>query len=118
MGIGTITAIITHNVTAEMALLNHNIIIPAARTIDNRVVDVKGNRCCERLKIHAEHLMQYMRQGTEGLQMMAVEFEVENKGILILTHVQWLANPHDIRKWKRNGEIAQSLVVVLKREEE
>jgi len=34
-----------------------------------------------------------MGKGTEGLQKMREEFEVENEGIVIPTQVRWLVNP-------------------------
>ena len=47
---------------------------------------------------------------------MREEFELENEGIVIITHVRWLANPRTIRERRNNGGIAASSVVfVLKR---
>jgi hypothetical protein len=79
-------------VTAEMALRYHDNISTAARTVDRGVVYVESNECWERIKIHAVSLVRYMAKGTEGLQTMSGEFEMENGGIAIPTQVQWLAN--------------------------
>jgi hypothetical protein len=54
-----------------------------------------------------------MGKGTEGLQKMREEFEVENEGIVIPTQVRLLANPRTIRERRQNGEIAASLVVIV-----
>jgi hypothetical protein len=110
---GTITAITHHNVTVEMAMWYRDIIITAARTVDKGVVDVEENETWERLKIHAVPLAQYMGKGTEGLQKMRQELEVENEGIAIPTQVRWLANPRTIRERKQNGEITTSSVVFV-----
>ena len=110
---GAITAITHPNATAEITLQSLNIIITGARTVDKGVVDVEENESWERLKIHAIHLVRYMGKGTEGLQKMREEFEVENEGIVIPTQVRWLANPRTIRERRQNGEIAASSVVFV-----
>jgi len=110
---GAITAITHPNATAEMAMQYCDIIITAARTVDRGVVDVEENETWERLKIHAVPLVRYMVKGTEGLQKMREEFEVENEGIKVPTQVRWLANPHTIRESRQNGEIAASSVVFV-----
>jgi len=96
-----------------MALQYCYIIITAARTVDNGVVDVEENESWERLKIHAVHLIWYMGKGTEGLQKMREQFEAENKAIVIPTQVRWLANPRTIRESRQNREIAGSSVVFV-----
>jgi len=84
---GTITAITHKNATAEMGLWYRDI-ITAARTVDKGVVDVQENGSLEMPKIHAVPLVQYMGKGTEGLQKLQEEFEVENEGVTIHTQVQ------------------------------
>jgi hypothetical protein len=81
----------------EMAQRYLDIIITAARTVDNGVIDVEEYESSERRKIHALPLLRYMGKGTEGLQKMREEFEAENEGITISTQVQELANPCTIR---------------------
>jgi len=110
---GAITAITHPNATAEMALQYRDIIITAARTVDNGVVDVEENESWERPKIHAVPLVRYMGKGTDGLQKMREELEAENEGIVISTQVRWLANPRTIRERRQNGEIAASSVVFV-----
>jgi len=65
---GRFTAITHPNVTAEMALQYREIIITAARTVDNGAVDVEENESWVRLNIHPVPLVRYMGKGTEGLQ--------------------------------------------------
>jgi len=110
---GAIAAITHQNATAEVTLRYCDIIITAARTVDNGVVDGEENETWERLKIHAVPLVRYMRTGTEGLQKMREEFEAENEGIAIPTQVRWLVNPRTIRQSRQNGEIAGSSVVLV-----
>jgi hypothetical protein len=62
--------------------------ITAARTEDKGVMDVAENETWERIKIHAVPLVRSMGKGTEGLQKMRQEFEVENEGVAIPTQVQ------------------------------
>jgi len=90
-----------------------DIIITAARTFEKGVMHVEENEFWERLKIHKVPLMRYMGKSTERLQKMREEFEAKNEGIVILTHVRWLANPHTIRERRQNGEIAGLLVVFV-----
>jgi len=106
-----ITAITHQNATAERALRYHDIIITALRTVDKGVINVEENESSDRLKIHAVPRVQYMGQGTQGLYMMRQQCEAENAGVIIPTQVRWLANPHAIREWRQNGEIAASSVV-------
>ena len=65
---GTKTAITRQNPTAEMALLNRDIIIKAAIPVDKGIIDVEGNELWERLQIYTVPLVRYIRKGTEGLQ--------------------------------------------------
>lgn len=110
---GVITAITHQNATAEIALRYLDIIITATRTVDKVVVDVEENESWERLKIHRVHLVPYIGKGTDGLQKMREEFEIENKGVTIPSQVQWLANPRSMRQRWQNGEIAVSSVVFV-----
>jgi hypothetical protein len=65
---GRITADMHQNATAEIALLYRDIIIMAARSVDNRIIDIEGNESQETLKIHTVLLVRYMGKGTKGLQ--------------------------------------------------
>jgi hypothetical protein len=96
-----------------MALLYRNIIISTARAVDKVVIDVEGNESWERLKIHAVPLIRYMGKGTEGLQKMREEIQVENEGVAIPAQVRWLTNPRTIKERRRNGEITASSVVFV-----
>ena len=110
---GAIAAITHPNATAEMALQYCDIIITAARTVDNGVVDVEENESWERLKIHPVPLIRYMGKGTEGLQKMREAFAAENDGIVIPTQVRRLGNPRTIRERRQKGEIAVTSVVFV-----
>jgi len=110
---GVITAITHPNATAEIALQYCDIIITAARTVDKGVLDVEGNESWERPKINTVPLIWYMGKGMEGLQKIPEEFEVENEGIVICTQVRWMANRHNSRERRQNGEIAASSVVFV-----
>jgi len=101
-----ITAITHPNATAEMAMQYCENIITAARTFKREVVDHEENETWERISIHAVPLVRYMGKGTEGRPKMPEEFEGENKGIKIPTHVRWLAKPRTIRERRQNGAIA------------
>lgn len=54
-----------------------------------------------------------MGKGTEGLQKMREEFEMENEGLAIPSQVQWLPNPCTIRHRRQTGGIAASSVVFV-----
>jgi len=112
-GISMITASMHHNATAEMAPRYREIIITDAKTHDKVVIDVKENESRERPMIRAIALVRYMGKGTEGLQKICVEIEVENKGVTIPSQVWWLENPHPIRETRQNGDIAKSFVVFV-----
>jgi len=110
---GAITAITQLNVTAEMAVQYHDIIITEARMVDKAVVDIEDDESRERLMIHAVPLIWHTEQGTAGLNKMREEFEVENECIVISTQVWWLTIPGTIRESRQNGEIALSPVVFI-----
>jgi hypothetical protein len=84
-----------------------------ARTVEKCVVTVEENQSWEKLRIHTVPLIRYMGKGTESLQKLWEEFEVENEGIGITTQVWWLANPHTIMERRQNGEITTSSVVFI-----
>jgi len=100
-------------VTDELVQLYPYITITAARNINKGVLDVEENESWERLMIHAVPLVQYMGKGTEGLQMMREEFEVENEEVGIPTQEWWPANPCTIREGRKNRELAVQLVVFV-----
>ena len=110
---GTIPAVTHQNAMVATALLSCDVIITMARTVVHGVIDVEDEESWERLKIHAVRLIWYMGQGTESLQKMPEECEVENQGIGIPTQVRWLANPHTIRKMRQNRQIAASWIVFV-----
>jgi hypothetical protein len=110
---GAITAITHPNLTAEMALHYRKIFMPSATTVEKAVMDVEAIGSWERLTIHSVPLVRYMGKGTDGLQKMREEFDVENDSIVIPTQVRWLANPNTIRERRQNGEITVSSVVLV-----
>jgi len=110
---GAITAMKQTIASPKMALQYDNIIITAARKVDKGVVDVEETESWEMLKIHSVPLVQYMGKGTEGLQKIREDFVPENEGIVIPTHVRWLANPCTIRVRRQNGEIAASSLLFV-----
>jgi len=112
---GTITAITHQNATAAMALAYHDVIITAAHTVDNGVIDVEENESLGRLRIHAVPHVRNMGKGTVGLQKMWGEIHGENERVVIPVQVRWLANPHSIRERRQSGEFsAWSVVFVVK----
>jgi hypothetical protein len=110
---GTITAITHQNATAAMALIYRDVIITAARTVDNGVIDVEENESWERFKIHTVPLVRYMGKATEGLQKMRDEIHAENEGVTVPVQVRWLASPHSIEERRQKGEISASSVVFV-----
>jgi hypothetical protein len=113
---GRITVIMQHYATVEMAMSDRYIIIIAARTVNSGVVDVEENKSRERIKIHAVPQVRYSGNGKEGLRKIREEFEGENKGVAINTHVWWLVNPCRIRDRRLNGDVVTSSVVFVIKE--
>jgi len=83
--------------------------------VDKGIIDVEENESWERLKIQTVRLVRYMGKGTEGLQKMSEEIQVENEGVAIPTEVRWLSNPRIIREREQRGEIKASSVVFIVR---
>jgi hypothetical protein len=96
-----------------MVIRFRDTIITAGSTYDTGVMDVEIHESLERLKHHAVSLIRYMGKCTEDLQKMWQPFEMEKEGIVIPTHVRWLANLRPIRQRRQNGEIAVSSVVLV-----
>jgi len=90
-----------------------DVMISAARTVDNVVVDIEENESWPRLNVPTVPVVWYRGKGTEVLHKMRQEFKVENQGIVNPTQVWWLANPHTIRERRQNREISTSSVVFL-----
>jgi hypothetical protein len=86
-----------------MAFLYRNIIIKAARSGDEGIIDVEGNHSWERLKIHPVPVVRYMGTGTNGLQKMREEIPAENEGVTIPPQVRWLSNPRTIKEREQRG---------------
>ena len=112
---GTITAITHQNATAETALLYPHIVINAAISVDKGIIDMEGNECWERLKIHTIPLVRYMGKGTERLHKLREEIQPENEGVAIPAHVRRLSNRRIIREREQRGEIKASSVVFIVR---
>jgi hypothetical protein len=110
---GAITAITHQNATGEMTMQYRDDIITALRTVDKGVMYVEENESWEMIRILAIPLVRYMGKGTEILQKIRVEFEVDNKGIAITTQIRWLANRHTIREMRQNRVIVASSVVFV-----
>jgi len=85
---GEITATTHLNARAQMALHQLDIIISAAWTVDNGVVNLDENESWDTLKIHAVPARHYMGKGTGGHQEMREAFEVQQEGTVILTNVR------------------------------
>ena len=108
-----ITAIMHQNATAEITPPYSDIIIMAASTVNNGIIDVEENKSWESLNIRAVPLELFVGKGTEDLQNILDEFELENEGIKLPTQLQWLANPRTIREGRQRVEIAESSVVIV-----
>jgi hypothetical protein len=79
----TIAAMMLPNATTEMALLCQDIIINASGWVDKGIIDVEGNKCRKRRKIHTVPLVRYMGKGSAGRQTIREEIQAENKGVAI-----------------------------------
>jgi len=113
---GTSTAITQQNVTSAMALIDRDVIITTARTVDKGVFNVEENESWERLHIHAVPLMRNMQKGTEGLQTMRDEIQTENEWVAVQMPVPWLGSPHSIQQRSQKWEISElSEVFIVKK---
>jgi hypothetical protein len=63
--------------------LYRDIIIKAARSFDDGILDVERNESWERLKILTVPQVMYMGKGTEGLQQVREDILAEHKGVMI-----------------------------------
>jgi hypothetical protein len=112
---GKIAAVTHPNASAEHGLQTCNITIATARMVDKRIMDVEQIVSLNCVKIHLVPLILCMGTGTDSLQMMRDELEVENEGIVITTQVKLLVNISTIRERSQNREICSPLkVLVLK----
>jgi hypothetical protein len=110
---GAMMAITHLNRSAGTACWNRDIIVTPVRSIDYGVVCVEHNETLEQLKMPGEPLVGYIRKGTEGLDKIREECKVENDGLVIPTHVSWLAIPCTICKRRQNSEIVALSVVFV-----
>jgi hypothetical protein len=112
---GAITGFTSATCTADMLMLHRDVILKAARTLDEGIIDLELNESWCRLKVHAIPLLRYVGKGTLGTQKLRAEIEAENEGVVIPTQIRWLGSMSSIKdRWTRGDINASSVTFAVK----
>lgn len=110
---GNCSAVTTHNSTAEMMGRYRDVVLKAARTQDEGIIDFGSNEPWKRVKVHGVALERYVGKGTYGTGKLKEELEAENEGLVIPLSIRWLGQLHNIKQRWRAGEIKASSVTFV-----
>jgi hypothetical protein len=108
---GSITALPRENASADMLIVFREIIVTAARKVDQGIIDIEKNETWERVKMHGVNFDQYMAKRSGGLEKLSEEIHAENKGVVVPMAIRWMGRVADIKEKKTNGEKQASSVV-------
>lgn len=93
---GAISALLTEKSNAEELISNHsNILIRAAKSVDEEVIWVEALERWQRLKVHGMSLARYL--GEEKMKILCQEIE-SSTGIQLKTPPRWLINESQLEK--------------------
>jgi hypothetical protein len=71
------------NASAEMVVAFKEIVVTAARKIDQGITDVEAKETWQRVKMHGISLDQHLAQRSGGLEKLRQEIQAENEAIAI-----------------------------------
>ena len=94
---GMLSGLSTPYTPVFQLLAYRDTIIQAARTVDPGIINITSNETWKRVKIHGVPLFLYMGKGTNGLNKLREEIEVENEGVEIPMEIRWLGRVSTIR---------------------
>jgi hypothetical protein len=112
---GSIKALARENTSADMLIAFREIIVTAARKVDQGIIDIEKNETWERVKMHGINFDQYMAKRSGGLKKLREEIHAENEGVIIPMAIRWMGRVADMKDKKKNGEKQASSVVLLSR---
>lgn len=92
-----------------------NVLIRAAKTIDQAIVGVEISEHWQRLKVHGMSLERYLGEGSMELLKRKVQ---SSTGIELKTLPRWLINENRLRKQQETGKRGSAIVITVKGEAE
>lgn len=107
---GAISAVLTERSNAEELISNDsNILIRAAKSVDERVIGVEAFERWQRLKVHGMSLARYLGEG----KMEIVCREIESStGIQLKTLPRWLINENRLEERLESGNGRGCAIVI------
>jgi hypothetical protein len=113
---GTIMALATPDALADMLVVWGQVVVKAARIINQGIIDLEKNKTLKMVKKHGISFDQYPVQKSGGLEILRQEIQAENEGVVVPMAINWLARPTDIKQKKTSEEKqATSVVFSIKR---
>jgi hypothetical protein len=108
---GTITALATPEASADMLVAWREVVVKAARRIDQRIIDLEKNETWEKVKMHGISFDQYAVKKSGGLEKLRQEIQAENEGVVVPMAINWLGRTADIKEKRKSGEKQATSVV-------
>ena len=107
---GAISALLTEKSNAEELISSHsNILIRAAKSVDEGVVGVEALERWQRLKVHGMSLARYLGEGK--MEVLCREIE-SSTGIQLKTLPRWLINETRLEERLESGNGRGSAIVI------
>lgn len=107
---GAISALLTEKASAEYLVREHsNVLIRAAKSIDEIVIGVEALERWQRLKVHGMSLARYFGEGE--MELLSREIE-SSTGIKLKTTPRWLINEARLEERLESGNGRGSAIVI------
>ncbi len=98
---GAISALLMEKSNAENLVKDHsNMLIRAAKSVDEKVIGIETLEQCERLKVHGMSLMRYLGDGKMELLRREIE---SSTGIELKTRPRWLISEARLEERLESG---------------
>lgn len=79
----SITGLARENASADMRIVEREIIVTVLRMVDPGIIDIEKNETSERVKMDRNNRDQYMAKRSGGLEKLREEIHAENRGVVI-----------------------------------
>jgi hypothetical protein len=100
---GTITALATLEALADMLAAWREVVVKAAKRIDQGIIDLEKNETWEKVKMHGISFDQYAVKKLGGLEKLRQEIQAKNEGVVVPMAINWLGRSSDLWRSVRAG---------------
>ncbi len=108
---GAISALLTEKFNIkELINIHSNLLIRAAKSVNNRVIRVEALKYWQRLKIHGMSLVRYIDKGKMEMHCREIELSA---GIQLKTRPRWLINKTRLKERLESENKRRSAIVIM-----